>query len=61
MKILINRFKEKRIVKCRACRSVLLISLSDCSKHAYIDNTGYFACRCPLCETFIRVKNYKEM
>lgn len=60
MKVLINRFERKRIVRCKVCGSILLVSLSDCVKHECIDYTGYFNYECPLCKSNIRTKNFKR-
>lgn len=59
MKVLINNYRRKRLVRCKACKSWLWISLTDCKRHSWLDY-GHFQCDCPLCEATLMVGFYKK-
>ena len=61
MKVLLNRFKRKKIVRCKVCGSIILVRLDECTKRDFIDFSGYFRCECPVCKSPIKVKNFKEL
>ena len=58
MRILLNKYKRKKIARCKVCKSIIRVSLEECSIYHFIDRSGYFEYSCPLCESTIRVKSF---
>lgn len=48
MKVLINKFKKKRLKRCPHCKSLLLVGITDCDKHGGLLEVIY-KYECPLC------------
>lgn len=60
MKVLLNRYKRKKIAKCKTCKSIILVRIDECTKHSFIDYSGYYKCECPMCKSNVIVTYFKE-